>query len=211
MRGPDLKEAIIEKDVEAVEKILKKELMIAPMDLQLWIKLSLTELQFPFEDYESALACINEVKKFANDNIDILILEAGIKWHSFGFIEDDLFEQLIKVDVKDKQKMAIIYYLQSLYFHFNKDLNNEELVLIKSIRMFDKYVYPYIALGDIALIKSKNNESKLFYQKAISNVQKVYCGDDVYDFTDIDTYIAEFITGTAISQINYEGIKQDMV
>lgn len=112
-----LEEAIIKNDVETVEKILKIELENSPLDLQLWIKLSLTELQFPFEDYESALVCINEINKFANENVDVLILETGIKWHYFGFIEDDLFARLIKVDIKNLQKIAIIYYLQSLYFH----------------------------------------------------------------------------------------------
>lgn len=205
-----LEEAIIKNDVETVEKILKIELENSPLDLQLWIKLSLTELQFPFEDYESALVCINEINKFANENVDVLILETGIKWHYFGFIEDDLFARLIKVDIKDLQKMAIIYYLQSLYFHSKKDLKNEELVLKNSIEMYDKYVYPYKALGFIAQIKSKSEESKLYFSKAINNVQKVYYDDDFYDFTDINTYIAEFITGTSMSCLNYNNIKNIM-
>lgn len=206
----DLKEAIIENDVEAVEKILKMELENRPLDLQLWIKLSLTELQFPFEDYESALVCINEINKIANDNVDSLILETGINWHYLGFIGDDLYARLVKVNIKDIQKMAIIYYLQSLYFHSKRDLKNEEIVLKKSIKMCDKYVYPYKALGYITQIKSKSGDSKLYYQKAIDNVQKVYHDDDFYDFTDINTYIAEFITGTSMSQVNYNNIKNSM-
>ena len=73
--------------------------------------------------------------------------------------------------------------------------------------MYDKYVYPYKALGDIVRTNSKNEGSRSYYQKALANVQKIYQDDDLYDFTDIDTYIAEYITGTAISQANYESIK----
>ena len=43
---------------------------------------------------------------------------------------------------------------------------------------------------------------------AVSNVQKVYQEDDFYDFTDIETYISEFITGTAISDVNYKSLKE---
>lgn len=103
--------------------------------------------------------------------------------------------------------MSIIFYLESLYFHSKKDLKSEETILRRSVEMYDRYVYPYKALGDIVRIKSKNEESRSYYQKALDNVQKIYHDDDLYDFTDIDTYIAEYITGTAISQVNYESIK----
>ncbi len=43
---------------------------------------------------------------------------------------------------------------------------------------------------------------------ALKNVKKVYKDDDFYDFTDFDTYVAEFVTGTAISSSNYEFIKE---
>ena len=106
----DLKRAIIENDVEAVEKILKKELADQPRDNGLWIKLCLTELQFPFEDHESALDCVNEINRFSDDDIDVLILEAGIKWHNMGFIDDGLFMRLSKVKTKNMSRMAIIFY-----------------------------------------------------------------------------------------------------
>ena len=106
----DLKRAIIENDVEAVEKILKKELADQPRDKGLWIKLCLTELQFPFEDHESALDCINEINKFSDDNIDVLILEAGVKLNNIGFITDGLFMRLLKVKKKKIFRKAIIFF-----------------------------------------------------------------------------------------------------
>lgn len=202
-----IKKAIAENNVEAVEKILKMELAKDPSDLQLWIKLTLTELQFPFEDYASALACIKEINKVSDNNIEALILEAGIKWHNWGVIDDELFARLDKVNIKDNPQMAIIYYLQSLYYNFENDLKNEVSFLRKSIELHDKYVNPYQALGFIAQTELRYEESKEFYQKAINNVQKIYHNDELYDFTDINTYIAEYITGISMSQVNYKSLK----
>ncbi len=203
-----LEQAILEEDTIKVEKIIKESLNENPKDIQLWIKLSLTELQFPFEDYESALQCLIQVYNIDSDNLDAIILETGIKWHSFGFIEEDLFKRLTKVRCSDSKKMAIIYYIQSLYYQYNNDKINEKIVLQKSIKSYNGFVYPYKALSQISSSELKFKESKELLKKAISNVQKIYQLDEVYDFTDIDTYIAEFITGTSMSYSNFEEMKQ---
>lgn len=204
----DLRQAIDQDDVLTVESIIKKELDKNKQNIQLWFKLCLTELQFPLEDYESALKCIDEVYKISSNDLDALILETGIKWHSFGFIEEELFVRLCNINSNDIKKMSIVYYLQSLYYRFNKDIKNEKLILVKSIDLYDKFVYPNKALGHILLAESNVVESKKMFKIAVSNVQKVYREDDFYDFTDIETYISEFITGTAISDVNYKILKE---
>lgn len=47
-------------------------------------------------------------------------------------------------------------------------------------------------------------------KKAVANVKKVLQIEDPYDFTDVDVYIAEFITGTEISYINFESLKEQI-
>lgn len=204
----DLKMAILENDVERAEEIIKMELENNPLDIQWWIKLCLTELQFPFEDYDSALSYIEEIKKIDCSNIEALILETAIKWHSFGFIEDELLKRLLHVDIIDSNIMSITYYLQSLYYRYKKDKKNEKLLLNKSITLCNKFVYPYKALGNIAISESYLEDSKLLFMKALNNVEKVYDEDESFDFTDINIYIAEFITGTYISRANYENLKE---
>ena len=81
-------------------------------------------------------------------------------------------------------------------------------MLQKSIKSYNGFVYPYKALSQISSSELKFKESKELLKKAISNVQKIYQLDEVYDFTDIDTYIAEFITGTSMSYSNFEEMKQ---
>ncbi len=204
----DLKMAVLENDVEKAEEMIKMELENNPLDIQWWIKLCLTELQFPFEDYDSALSYIEEIKKIDCSNLEALILETAIKWHSFGFIEDELLKRLSDVDIIDSNIMSIIYYLQSLYYRYKKDKKNEKLLLNKSIALCNKFVYPYKALGNIAISESYLEDSKLLFMKALNNVEKVYDENEFFDFTDINIYIAEFITGTYISRANYENLKE---
>lgn len=202
----ELKMAILENDVKKAEEMIKMELENNPLDIQWWIKLCLTELQFPFEDYNSALSCIEEIKKIDYSNIEGLVLETAIKWHSFGFIEDELLKRLSYVDIIDNNIMSIVYYLQSLYYRYKKDQKNEELLLNQSVTLCNKFVYPYKALGNIALSQSYVEDSKLLFMKGLNNVEKVYDEDEFFDFTDINIYISEFITGTYISRANYENL-----
>ena len=137
-----------------------------------------------------------------------MILETSIKWHSFGFIEDELFERLEKVKCNEKNKKAIIYYLQSLYYQYHQDVDNQKEYLKKSISLCNEFVYPYKALGRLLMLDSNITESKKMLEKAIKNVKKIYIVGDFYDFTDLDTYIAEYVTGTGITQENYNFIKE---
>lgn len=204
----NLMQAIKINDVYMVEDIIKKELVQRPEDIQLWMKLSLTELQYPFEDYVNALECIYKIYEISENNIDALILEAGIKWHSYGFLEEELFERLKKVKSDDMTKKAIIYYLQSLYYQSAKEFDKQKVYLKKSIMLYAEVVYPYEALGNLFMLEFNINEAKKMYNIAYSNVKKVYQTDDFYDFTDVNVYIDEYITGTAISQENYNYIKK---
>lgn len=204
----NLIQAIKSNDVYVVEEIIKEQLKQRPKDIQLWFKLSLTELQYPFEDYESALNCIDQISKLSTNNLDALILETGIKWHSYGFIEDELFNRLNKTKSDNRNKQAIIYYLISLYFQFGKDIKNQKIYLENSITQCSEFVYPYETLGQLLLSESKIDESKKMFNNALSNIKKIYHVDDYYDFTDLEVYIEEFITGTAISEENYKHIKE---
>lgn len=166
----------------------------------------LTELQFPLEDYVSALKCIAKIYTIACDNIDTLILETAIKWHNTGYIDTELFDRLCNADCKNNQKMAVIYYLQSLYHHSKNDTGHEKAALEKSIYLCGDFVYPYISLGCILLADSSAQKGSELIEKAVKNVQKVFQADEKLDFTNIDFYISEFVTGTTLSKSNFDYI-----
>lgn len=56
-------------------------------------------------------------------------------------------------------------------------------------------------------LESKDQDGNEMLRKAIENVKMVFQPEDNYDFTDIDLYIAEYITGTALSASNFEHLK----
>ena len=202
----NLDDAIAQGNVLQVESIIKQKLDKTPCDVELWIKLCLTELQFPLEDYVSALKCIAKIYAIACDNIDALILETAIKWHNTGYIDIELFDRLCNAGCKDNQKTAIIYYLQSLYHRSKNDTEHEKAALEKSINLCGDFVYPYIALSHILLAESNVQKGSELIATATRNVQKVFQAGEELDFTDIDFYISEFITGTTLSQSNFEHI-----
>lgn len=63
-------------------------------------------------------------------------------------------------------------------------------------------------LGRILLSELKLKKGNEMLKKAIANVKKVLQIEAPYDFTDVDIYVAEFITGTEISYINFESLKE---
>lgn len=204
-----LKKAINNYEIEKTENIIKGKLETDPENIQLWLMLSLTELQFPFEDYNSALNYIRNIYKIDSCNVDAIILESGIKWHSFGFIDEKLFNRLNKINYTSQKQSSIICYLKSLYYYEDKkDIGKRKLLLKKSIDLYNGFVYPYKDLGMILLEELKFKEANEMFKRAVNNVKKVLKIEDPYDFTDIDMYISEYITGTEISDVNFESMKE---
>jgi len=204
----DLSQAIKEYDMETAERIVKQQLERDKTNVDLWLKLAVIELQFPFDDYESALKCIEQIYQLSPNYLDALILETEIRWH-YLIITEALVKRLEKAiaTCDCDEKKSILHYLLSLYYFTERDFEKEKINLEKSIQLCDQYVYPYESLG-ILLQDSDKEKSKKMFCRALKNVRKIYQKEDFHDFTDFNTYVAEFITGTAISSINYDSIKE---
>lgn len=204
----NLLQAIKDDDMETAERIVKQQLERDKTNVDLWLKLAIIELQFPFDDYESALKCIEQIYQLSPNYLDALILETEIRWH-YLIITEALAKRLEKAiaTCDCDEKKSILHYLLSLYYFTERDFEKEKINLEKSIQLCDQYVYPYESLG-ILLQDSDKEKSKKMFCRALKNVRKIYQKEDFHDFTDFNTYVAEFITGTAISSINYDSIKE---
>lgn len=202
-----LEQAIAQWDIQETEKIIKAELQEQPENINLWTKLCLTELQYPYEDYESALKCLAKVYSIDSCNLTALILEAGIKWHSMGYIDMDTFSRLNSITCSDKESCAIVYYLMSLYFCGNNDEGKQKRMIEKSIAESDHFVFPFRDLAKILFSEEYVEDGIKLLKRAVSNVKKVLQPEELYDFTDANTYIAEYITGTTMSKLNFEHLK----
>lgn len=189
-----------------LEDIYIKRIKNNPYDEENWMRLCLVEIMSPLEDYLSALKCLEEMNKYVKENADMLIVESYIYWYSYGCISDNLIERLIKFETKDLDKNAIICYM--LYLGSKGDIKKEKHYLYKSIQISDKFVYPYKKLALILENEHKYVEAKEMIDKAIGNVMHIFDGKSYHDFTDKDLYIAEYITGTHLSYINFEALKK---
>lgn len=206
----NLETAIKEYNVPEVEKILKEKLKKEPRNIDLLLKLCLTELELPSEDYEKALEYIQEIYKINPMHLFAIIVEGGVRFYSFGSINEELFQKLQLVK-GSQEEMAIIEYIKSWYYYAKEDFENEKNCLVHSAELCDKYPYPLKWLG-LALIKEgKVEEGKRFLEKALNCVTKIYTGKEFRDFVKPETYISEFLTGTEITLANYERIKENLM
>ena len=205
----DIAQAIREGNVEEAETILKKEIEKNPKSIELWTKLCLTELQFPFEDEISALSCIEEIYKLSPLDANTLLLEAEIRNSRWGGISEELLLKL-KMIRGSNDIMAMSKYEQSKYYNLKGNKEIEKKCILESIEYCSQFCYPYKRLGWILEKEGKIEESKEAFRKALANVKKIYYGKEFYDFTDIQTYFNEFIRGTEITDINYDVIKEHL-
>ena len=160
----DLSQAIKEYDMETAERIVKQQLERDKTNVDLWLKLAVIELQFPFDDYESALKCIEQIYQLSPNYLDALILETEIRWH-YLIITEALVKRLEKAiaTCDCNEKKSILYYLLSLYYFTERNFEKEKINLEKSIQLCDQYVYPYESLGILLQDSDKEKSKKINY------------------------------------------------
>lgn len=202
----EIYEALKNDNIELLEQILLNKVKEEPDNMDNWIKLCLTELLYPFEDYVTALTYINKIKK-RNNNIKLLFLEASIKWHNYGEIDKELFKRLKDFETDNEKEKAIIYYFMSL-FYMNSNLIKRKELLLKSIELCKTNVYQYKELASVLKREGKYDDAWKMINKAIDNVIKIYEEGEGYEYLNYDLYVGEYITGTHISKGNYELIKK---
>lgn len=203
----DLRQAISDENIPLAEKIIESRLEKKPNDIEMWIKLCLTELQFPFEDYLKSLYCIGEILKIDSQNAKAIILEASIKRNAYGFFEKEVLEKLKRIKVCNNKQKSIVLYFQAQYYHHTQKYLMEKELLKESILHYNEAVYPYMALGYL-LFKEKNFlESKKSFENAAQNVVKIF-GEETYDFTDFNNYVDEYITGVSMTAENYSELQK---
>lgn len=200
----ELKEAVLQDKVEYAEEILLDRLRISPNDSELWLKLALIELQYPFEDYDRALEYIDKsISEFPNYFEAICIKQYLMNFY-YNEIDNVLLDRAIEFNYGNSQK-SVLYYIKSWEYRNAKNIDDEISMLNRSVELCQKFVYPFRRLGNI--FKEKNELlSKNYYLKAKSNIIEVFLIDSFDDFTNPDVFIDEYITGVRLSSVNAESI-----
>lgn len=196
-----LRELIIKDSSFEVEKLLEQQVKKYPEDIGLWLKLCMTRINSPIEDGERALECIETIHKLDNHNFYAYILEYDIFNVIFGFVEEKHYNKLVSFRTDHKEQLSIIKYLMAFYWYFTKrNISMTIEVLQESIRLNDKCVNNYNFLGDIYLENGNKEDGLQLKRKAVKNIQMIYPDEYIYDFTSVDEYINEVITGIYVAK-----------
>lgn len=199
--------AVKELDVLKAEELIEDDLKDDENNIELWLKLSVTELCVPIVDYVKSLDCIEHIYETDKNNIYALIMECCIYQFHLGGIDEQLYSKLNNIEDCSKEIRSIIKYMMSWYYREN-DIRNAISLLEESISLCDRYVSNYEKLGRIYLNQGNISEGKKLIKKALNNIELVYDKDFISDFTDINEYVAEYVTGIHVSSLNKERLEK---
>lgn len=201
---------IFSRDFVTVEKILLDEVEKEPCDSELWVRLALTELQFPFEDESLCIEYLERAISCDPNCFNAIAIKLYCQNHSCLCMEKkDLFRILNFKFVTPAQE-AIASYIQSWnysVYHNDCNLSLEKKYLKKSLSIFSNTVHPYKRLAQIYNESRDVSKAKKYYRLALSNVNKVLTTDSCYDYIDSQFFIDEYITGVGLSDVNYKHLK----
>lgn len=207
----ELNQAIQDDDVELAEKILIKMVEENPLDIDLRIKLVLTELQAPFHDYISAFRYLDEIDAIDPHNIKSQILRVLIHYISFGMIVDETYvDKLLKTNAADDYTNAIIHFLISKHYRKKENIDLKKYHLELSIKLSNQFVYPLGDYADILYLEGEIESAQKYLNQAISNVTMIYRKSESYDFTSYDDFLKGYLLGTGITEENYFALQQKL-
>lgn len=205
IKGLDL--AIRQLDVMKAEELIEEELKKDLYNKDLWLKLSITELCVPLVDYEKSLECIAKIYAIDKNNIYALIIECCVYYFHLGGVDERLFSKLNSINEDNKHIMSIVKYIMSWYYR-DSDIESKTNLLEESIYLYDRYVSNYEKLGAIYIKQGKVAQGRKIIKQALNNIELVYDKGFISDFTDVNEYIAEYVTGIHLSSSNKERIEK---
>lgn len=200
---------VLNGDYELLESTLLKALEQTPDDVEILMKLALTEFRFPFCDEMKSIEYLNRVIKISPTYFEALAMKIYCMDHHCCTVDEKDLERLLCISYHDPQKLAIAYYMKSWIYsplHTKCDADMEKKVLLKSTEIFPYTVYPFKRLGKIFECEEKPETAQDFFRKALSNVRNVLTKEDDCCITP-QSFIDEYITGISLSDVNYDSLK----
>ena len=211
MGGIILKNLLKHRQFGQIEELLLSQLEKSSNNKDLLMKLAMIRLQFPFEDYISAINYLNDIIYIDNFNFEAIIIKLYLQNYYLADMDGD-FDKIICCDWKNVYKMAVVYYIHSWKFHYiydsNEDGREKEIEwLKKSIEIYPYLVNPYIKLARLYVKKNCLDKARQCYLNAISCVKSVEFTDE--DAINSQAFIDEYITGVRLSSLNFESLKRE--
>ncbi len=195
---------------EKVEVLLEGKLKEDPKNIDLWLRLAVLKLYFPFHDEYKSIEYLEEILKIEKDNPIALLLKAYINHYYLWGIDKELFDKLNSIHTSNNELNSMLKYVANLYYYEKKeDPEKEKQLLKESINLYTGHVWNYVCLAYLYFSKGQNLEAKELIKKALKNVKKVYSDDDLeYDLTDPNKFIEQNIKGIYLSRNQLKNIKE---
>jgi len=149
-----------ENGFEAAQTILLEHLKLHPQDTQAWLLLIRIECNTPFDDAERITDYAQHILAYDPLNVYALLFLVYADYYTFGGSNQEIYQKLCKLSVKDKKLMAIIEIAKAFYLEYT-DHQAYEKILKKSIEY-----YPLLSnlrrLGDLYTEQGKLPEAQFF-------------------------------------------------
>ena len=196
---------IEKRDFQTGEKCLLQELQKNPFDIEILFQLAMVRLQMPFADDDGAIGYLNKIIELEPYNFEAIIIKMYLQ--NFYCAMDENFEKLVQHQWEQASARAIVYYIVSWKYSYDKaDEGLEEVWLVKSIEEYPYFVHPYTKLAYIKECKGMYKEAKRYYLNAINNIEKTEFLPE--DSISREAFINEYIIGTW--NINSQFIERDL-
>ncbi len=197
----ELRSSIENFDVELAEEIIEKQLELDNNNVNLWVKLAVTVLCVPLVDYGKSLECIDKVNSLEENNIFSTLLESCIYRYHLSGIDERLLNKLDSITTNDDELLSMTKYLMSVHYQ-DTNVNMQMKLLEESIRLCNNHVSNYEELGKLYIRGGNLSKGQELLKKAYDNIVFVYNDESLYDFTDVNEYLLEYVKGTHVSSAN---------
>lgn len=177
-----------------IEKYLKPLLLKDLYNIDLWLRLAITQTLFPIADEEKALSYIEHVFTFDPNNYKALFLYSEIQRLHHG-ISQETINKLNNFKFPTAECYSMAQYQISKSYYKIEDQHLEVVALEHSVQLYQGHVHNNYDLGEHYYKHGRTKEALILFKRALKNTRKTNKKLDKIDFTDVDRYIAEFITG----------------
>lgn len=202
-----------ERYLESIETLIEAYLQKHPNDSALLIRLAMTVFCTPIMDDVKAVACLKKALTYEPNNALALASLAYIEIISYSASSDETFALLNNFFSDNQNDQSMIEYLKALYYKSKNNWLYYYQYLKESVILSSEHVNNMSELGQILITTGHSLEGKEFIRRAIKNIKSIYHVNDpinIYDLTDANNFLNEFVRGTHTTESRFERIKKSL-
>lgn len=192
-------------------RVIEKEKFSDP---EAWLKIAWLTLKPPIADHIKTLECLEKAFNLGPDNPTTWILFAfTYEYACLGPLDEKHYLKIISLSdsISDLEFRSMLKYAASWYCSYHKkNPRIEEMLLLESIQLYDKDVNNYLHLARLYLNNERFLQALPYFKKAISNVKKIYCDNEIRNPSDINEFLNEMIRGIHLTNVVYNSFCEEL-